>query len=123
MDTGLRFIALVDIALRGHTAFRQGKMLELHRRTSVVGKITGIVGTAVPFGETRGKKSEERCREARDRSAAFSNYISSSFCGIMTRLTSVMVKSYNYSAPSSTVFVKHQLAQKYPSRLKTAALI
>ena len=38
MDTGLRFISLVDIALRGHTAFRQGTMLELHRRTSVVGK-------------------------------------------------------------------------------------
>ena len=66
---------------------------------------------------------EERCREARDRSAAFSNYISSSFCGIMTRLTSAMVKFYNYSAPSSTVYAKHQLAQKYPSRLKTAALI
>lgn len=59
MDTGLRFISLVDIALRGHTAFRQGKMLELHRRTSVVGKITGIVGTAVLFGETRGKNQRK----------------------------------------------------------------
>ena len=59
MDTGLRFISLVDIALRGHTAFRQGKMLGLHRRTSVVGKITGIVGTAVPFGETRGKNQRK----------------------------------------------------------------
>jgi len=34
-------------------------MLELHRRTSVVGKITGIVGTAVPFGETRGKNQRK----------------------------------------------------------------
>ena len=59
MDTGLRFIALVDIALRGHTAFRQGKMLELHRRISVVGKITGIVGTAVPFGETMQRSARQ----------------------------------------------------------------
>ena len=65
MDTGLRFIALVDIALRGHTAFRQGKMLELHRCTSVVGKITGIVGTTVLFGETRGK-SQRKDAEKRE---------------------------------------------------------
>ena len=67
MDAGLCFISLVDIALRGHTDFRQGKMLELHRRTSVVGKITGIVGTAVLFGETRGKMQ----RSARQISSFF----------------------------------------------------
>lgn len=71
MDASLRFIALVDIALRGHTAFRQGKMLELHRRTSVVGKITGIVGTAVPFGETRGKIRGKMQRSARQISSFF----------------------------------------------------
>ena len=65
MDTGLRFIALVDIALRGHTAFRQGKMLELHRRTSVGGKLTGFVGTAVLFGEARGK-NQRKAAEKRE---------------------------------------------------------
>mgnify|MGYP001839475692 CR=1 FL=1 len=66
MDAGLCFISLVDIALRGHTAFRQGKMLGLHRRTSVVGKITGIVGTAVPFGETRGKNQRKDAERETD---------------------------------------------------------
>ena len=63
MDAGLRFIALVDITLRGHTAFRQGETLELHRLTSMAGKITGIVGTLVPLGRTRGKNQWENTEQ------------------------------------------------------------